>query len=187
MTRILTINEFRNFLIIEGKKTDEEKLAILKKKIADWDEEHESALAKKRNGSSLKKKERLRKRIASLQKKIKKETAAMNEGWDKKLIPNFPFRPKTNENLGSSEESELDPFDYDYIEDIQYDDNLMNAFKNNAFKIWYQQFYTLLQKSKNIASKSVDITKLKPADFVESFADGLTPADVVEWCENEWD
>lgn len=79
MTRILSINEFRTFLMNEGKKSDEEKLAILKKKIADWDEEHESQLAKKRNGSSLKKKEKIRKRIAALQKKIRKEVAALNE------------------------------------------------------------------------------------------------------------
>lgn len=74
-TRILTINEFKTHLINEGKKTDEEKLSRLRKQLADWDEEHETELAKKRKGSSLKKKESIRKRIMKLQKKLKKETS----------------------------------------------------------------------------------------------------------------
>lgn len=75
--RILTINEYKKFLelnaILEGKKSNEEKLARYKQQLANWDEAHESELAKKRKGSSLKKKERLRKRILALQKKMKRE------------------------------------------------------------------------------------------------------------------
>jgi len=78
-THILTIQNFKQHLITEGRKSDEEKLAKLKKQLADWDEEHESELAKKRKGSSLKKKESLRKRIMKLQKKLKKDQDSEQE------------------------------------------------------------------------------------------------------------
>lgn len=77
-TRILTIEQYKKFLAVqavnEGKKSDEEKLARYKQQLANWDEAHETELAKKRKGSSLKKKERLRKRILAMQKKIKRES-----------------------------------------------------------------------------------------------------------------
>lgn len=89
MKRILTINEFKQQIdaeldleidsIIEGKKSDQEKLDQLKKQLRDWDEEHETELAKKRKGSSQQKKERLRNRIMKLQKKIKRDLEKANE------------------------------------------------------------------------------------------------------------
>lgn len=89
MKRILTINEFKQQIdaeldleidsIIEGKKSDQEKLDQLKKQLRDWDEEHETELAKKRKGSSQQKKERLRQRIMKLQKKIKRDLEKLNE------------------------------------------------------------------------------------------------------------
>jgi len=73
------MNHIPNRPTNEGKKSNEEKLARYKQQLANWDEAHETELAKKRKGSSLKKKERLRKRILALQKKMKREAEGTTE------------------------------------------------------------------------------------------------------------